>query len=43
MEAEDEGWDPVKLAQARPLPLALPTSNSLLTVPRRYFHCGSFC
>ena len=36
---EAEGWDPVN-------PLPPPThspSNSLLTVPRRDFHCDTFC
>ena len=33
-EAEGRGWDAVKLAKAR--------SNLLLTVPRRYFLCGTF-
>ena len=36
MEAESEGWYPVKLVQ-------VPSSKSLLTVLRRYFHCGTFC
>ena len=35
MEAEGEGWDPVKL-------FWFPSSNSLLTVPMRYFDCGTF-
>ena len=34
MEAESEDLDPVKLVK--------PFSNSILTVPRRYFHCGTF-
>ena len=34
MEDQGDGWDSVKLAKAR--------SNSLLTVPRRYFHSGTF-
>ena len=35
-EAEDYGLDPVELVKAQP-----PPSNLLLTVPRRYFCCGS--
>ena len=30
MEAEGEGWDPVKLSPLHP-------SNSLLTIPRQFF------
>ena len=56
MEAEREGWDPVKNSlsfsppppQPTPLPnthtdTRAPSSNSLLIIPKRYFHCGTFC
>ena len=35
MEAKCVYWDPVKLDWS--------SSNSLLTVLRQYFHCGTFC
>ena len=54
MEAESEGWDPVKDSfrpRAPPPPppphthtdTRAPPSNSLLIIPRRYFHYGTLC
>ena len=50
MEAESEGWDPVKDSLSAPNPrlhthtdTRAPPSNSLLIIPRRYFHYGTLC
>ena len=54
MEAESEGWDSVKDSLSPPAPhppppphthtdTRAPPSNSLLIIPRRYFHYGTFC
>ena len=44
LKAEGEIWDLLKLALDHPTPSpSSPISNSLLTVPRWCFHCGTFC